>query len=214
LGIGTSTYVSHALGRDNRMEAARLTSQAHLLAFGLVTLLAITGLLTIGPLFTTMGATSKVLPMIRTYMTIWFIGLPFVILPMVGMNVLQATGDTKIPGTVLTLSVILNIILDPILIFGLGPLPHMGIAGAALATVIGRASSFFIVAAVRCSPYCAHGARSFTLGYRRQLPISYCRYQLASLPGLYPSSAPMRWPASERPAELSRSPWFSLWQPV
>jgi putative MATE family efflux protein len=148
LGIGTSTYVSHALGRDNRAEAARLASQAHLLAFALVTLLAITGLLTIGPLFTAMGATSKVLPMIRTYMTIWFIGLPFVILPMVGMNVLQATGDTKIPGTVLTLSVILNIILDPLLIFGLGPFPHMGIAGAALATVIGRASSFFIVGAV------------------------------------------------------------------
>lgn len=148
LGIGTSTYVSHALGRDNRMEAARLTSQAHLLAFGLVTLLAITGLLTIDPLFTAMGAAGEVLPMIRSYMTIWFIGLPFVILPMVGINVLQATGDTKTPGAVLTLSVVLNIILDPILIFGLGPIQGMGIAGAALATVLGRASSLIIIAAV------------------------------------------------------------------
>lgn len=148
LGIGTSTYVSQALGRDDREAAARLASQAHLLAFSLVSLLAITGLLTIDPLFGAMGATAKVLPMIRTYMTIWFIGLPFVILPMVGMNVLQATGDTKIPGMVLTLAVLLNIILDPILIFGLGPAPRMGIAGAALATVIGRASSFIIVAFV------------------------------------------------------------------
>ena len=88
------------------------------------------------------------LPLIRTYMTIWFSGLPFVILPMVGMNILQATGDTKIPGAVLTFSVLLNIALDPVLIFGLGPIPRMGIAGAALATVIARASSLCIVGAV------------------------------------------------------------------
>ncbi len=148
LGIGTSTYVSHALGQSDRREAGRLATQAHLLAFGIVTILAVAGLLSIGPLFSAMGATGKTLPLIRSYMTIWFIGLPFVILPMLGMNVLQATGDTKIPGTVLTLSVLLNIALDPVLIFGLGPIPHMGIAGAALATVIGRASSFFIVGSV------------------------------------------------------------------
>ncbi len=148
LGIGTSTYVSHALGRQHREEAARLATQAHLLAFGIVSLLALAGLLLLTPLFSAMGATETTMPLIRTYMTIWFIGLPFVILPMVGMNVLQATGDTKIPGFVLTMSVILNIILDPVLIFGVGPIPHMGIAGAALATVIGRASSFFIVGSV------------------------------------------------------------------
>ena len=148
LGIGTSTYVSHALGGNHREEAARLASQAHLLAFGIVTVLAVIGLSVIQPLFTAMGATGEVLPLIRNYMTIWFIGLPFVILPMVGMNVLQATGDTKVPGTVLTLSVFLNIALDPLLIFGLGPVPQLGIAGAALATVIGRASSFLIVGLV------------------------------------------------------------------
>jgi putative MATE family efflux protein len=148
LGIGTSTYVSHALGRGDRPEAARLASQAHILAFGIVLFLAVIGLLTIDQLFGAMGATTATLPLIREYMTIWFIGLPFVILPMVGMNVLQATGDTKIPGTVLTLSVLLNIALDPLLIFGLGPFPALGISGAAIATVVGRASSFLIVGAV------------------------------------------------------------------
>jgi putative MATE family efflux protein len=148
LGIGTSTYVSHALGANDRPEAGRLATQAHLLAFSIVLVLAVVGLFTIEPLFTAMGATPEVLPLVRDYMTIWFIGLPFVILPMVGMNVLQATGDTKIPGMVLTLSVMLNIALDPILIFGLGPIPSMGISGAAVATVIGRASSFAIVGTV------------------------------------------------------------------
>ncbi len=148
LGIGTSSYVSHALGRQDRPEAARVASLAHILAFVIVLILAIVGLLTIRPLFTSLGATSTTLPLIREYMSIWFVGLPFVILPMVGMNVLQATGDTKIPGTVLTLSVLLNVGLDPLLIFGIGPFPEMGIAGAAVATVVGRASSFVIVGAV------------------------------------------------------------------
>lgn len=148
LGIGTSTLVSQALGREEREEAKRISSRAHLLAFILVLLLSVAGLAVITPLFTAMGATAEVLPLIREYMTIWFVGLPFVILPMVGMNVLQATGDTKIPGMVLTLSVLLNIALDPLFIFGLGPVPAMGIGGAALATVLGRASSFVIIGAV------------------------------------------------------------------
>lgn len=148
LGVGASAHVSHALGRQDREGAQRLTSQAYLLAFSVVVALAIAGILAMDPLFSAMGATADVMPLIRTYMTIWFVGLPFVILPMVGMNVLQATGDTKVPGMVLTLSVVLNIGLDPLLIFGIGPFPNMGIAGAALATVISRASSFFIVATV------------------------------------------------------------------
>jgi putative MATE family efflux protein len=148
LGVGTASYVSHALGRQDIEEARVLTSRAYLLAFSMVVILSAIGLATIEPLFRAMGATNEVLPMIRTYMTIWFVGLPFVILPMIGMNVLQATGDTKIPGAVLTLSVALNIGLDPLLIFGIGPFPEMGIAGAALATVISRASSFVIVAYV------------------------------------------------------------------
>lgn len=148
LGIGTSTFVSQALGRGERREAGRIASRAHLLAFAMVLLLSVAGLLSVDPLFRTMGATEAVLPLVREYMTIWFVGLPLVILPMVGMNVLQATGDTKIPGLVLTLSVFLNIALDPLFIFGLGPIEGMGIGGAALATVIGRASSFLLVGAV------------------------------------------------------------------
>jgi putative MATE family efflux protein len=145
LGIGTSTYVSQALGRGDREEAARFATKAHILGFCVVVLLALAGLFTITPLFSAMGATPEILPLIRSYMVIWFSGLPFVILPMIGINVLQATGDTKVPGTVLTLSVLLNIALDPILIFGLGPVDGLGIAGAALATVISRASSFAVV---------------------------------------------------------------------
>lgn len=148
LGIGTTAHISRALGSGDRELAKRISSQAHLLAILVVVTLSVAGLLTIEPLFRALGADSQTLPLIRVYMTIWYSGLPFVIIPMIGMNVLQATGDTKIPGLVLTLSVVLNIGLDPLLIFGIGPFPEMGIAGAALATVISRASSFLIVGTV------------------------------------------------------------------
>jgi putative MATE family efflux protein len=148
LGIGTTAHVSRALGEGKRDFAKLISSQAHLLAFLVVVTIAGAGLLTIDPLFTALGADAETLPLIRTYMTIWYSGMPFVILPMIGMNVLQATGDTKTTGLVLTLSVFLNVILDPLLIFGIGPFPEMGIAGAALATVISRASSFIIIGTI------------------------------------------------------------------
>jgi putative MATE family efflux protein len=145
LGIGTSALASRLLGQADRTSAAQVATRSHLLAALIATALSVTGIFTIDALFTAMGATASTLPMIREYMMIWYVGLPFVILPMIGMNVLQATGDTRTPGLVLTLAVILNIVLDPLLIFGLGPFPRMGIGGAALATVIGRASSLIIV---------------------------------------------------------------------
>ena len=148
LGIGTSAHISRAFGSGDRPLARRISSQAHLLAFMIIVVLSGLGLATIEPFFSALGADPVTMPYIRSYMTIWYMGLPFVILPMIGMNVLQATGDTKTSGLVLTLSVLLNIGLDAVLIFGLGPFPQMGIAGAALATVISRASSFFIVGAV------------------------------------------------------------------
>lgn len=145
LGIGTSALVSRRIGAGDNRAAAVISSQAHLLVLLVTSVLAIAGLLTIGPLFRALGADSATLPLIRDYMRVWYTGLPFVLVPMVGMNVLQARGDTRVPGAALTGAVILNIVLDPILIFGWGPVPAMGIAGAAWATVIGRASSAIVI---------------------------------------------------------------------
>ena len=60
---------------------------------------------------------------------------------MVGNNIIRATGDMKTPGLIMVASAVFNMILDPFLIFGLGPYPAMGIAGGALATVIARTFS-------------------------------------------------------------------------
>jgi putative MATE family efflux protein len=62
---------------------------------------------------------------------------------MVGMSSMRATGDTRLPSKLMVVASILNMILDPILIFGVGPVPAMGLDGAAMAALLARASIFF-----------------------------------------------------------------------
>ncbi len=147
LGVGASANVSRALGAGDRAAAERLTLHAHLLGFALVIVIALVGLVTIEPFFTALGAQREIMGLIRDYMVVWYIGMPFVVLPMIGQNILQATGDSKTPSFVIVFAVTLNVILDPLLIFGLGPFPALGIQGAAIATVIARGSTAVIVLA-------------------------------------------------------------------
>jgi putative MATE family efflux protein len=140
IGIGASSSIAQSLGAGNRQKARRIVTDAHTLSIAFTLTLGVLGIITIEPFFTLLGAEPDVMPYIRTYMTIWYAGIPFVVLPMVGQNIIQAEGDTRIPGLLLASSVTLNIIMDPLLIFGYGPFPELGIAGAAYATVIARGS--------------------------------------------------------------------------
>jgi putative MATE family efflux protein len=72
-------------------------------------------------------------------MTLWYIGVIFVVIPMVGNAAIRATGDTKTPAAIMMVAAGVNIGLDPLLIFGIGIFPGLGLTGAALATVIARA---------------------------------------------------------------------------
>jgi putative MATE family efflux protein len=94
---------------------------------------------TVTPLFTALGAEPQLIALIAEYMEIWYLGVPFVVIPMVGNGAIRATGDTRTPATIMLLAMVINLVLDPLLIFGLGPIPAMGLRGAALATVISRA---------------------------------------------------------------------------
>ncbi|WP_281259619.1 MATE family efflux transporter [Alkalispirochaeta sphaeroplastigenens] len=145
LGVGASACVSRAAGAGDLSLARRLTYHAHLLALAVVVVLAGAGLLTIDPFFALLGAEEHLIGYIRDYISVWYLGMPFMMLPMVGQNILQALGDSKTPGAVIVFSVVLNIFLDPLLIFGVGPVPGLGIGGAAIATVISRGSTMVIV---------------------------------------------------------------------
>ena len=141
LGIGLSSTVSRTIGSGNNHKVQRLVADGIMLAVLIVIILVIIGISTIRPLFSMLGASDYTLDLIYDYMTIWYLGLPFVVIPMAGNNVIRATGDTLTPSMIMIVSFVVNIILDPLLIFGIGPFPYMGIAGAALATVIARCIS-------------------------------------------------------------------------
>lgn len=136
LGIGTSATIAKLLGSGESSTAHGAGTGALILSFVMASVLAIIGLATIEPIFKMLGATEAELPYIKDYMLVWYGAGVFLALPMVGNAVLRANGDTKTPSMIMALGGAINAILDPILIFGWGPIPAMGIQGAALATLI------------------------------------------------------------------------------
>ena len=142
LGAGTSSVVARAIGAHDHRRARRLSTDSLLLSFVVTAVVGLLGVLTITPLFRLLGAPEELMPLIRGFMTILYAGVPFVVVGMVGMASMRATGDTRLPSALMILASVLNVILDPILIFGVGPIPAMGLNGAALAALIARAAIF------------------------------------------------------------------------
>ncbi len=136
---GAASITSRALGARDRALACRTVSDGLILTLLGTTIVSLIGYFTITPIFSMLGATDHVLELVRDYMQVWYIGAVFAILPPVSDGCLRATGDMVRPVMVMISCAVLNTILDPILIFGWGPIPSIGIKGAALATVISRA---------------------------------------------------------------------------
>ncbi|MCP5358864.1 MAG: MATE family efflux transporter [Pseudomonadales bacterium] len=136
LGIGTSAVVAKYLGCDECEKAKQASTVTNYTSIALALALSLVAYLFMDPIFRLMGASEALLPQIRAYMSIW---LPTSAL-LVGMNsansVLRACGDTKTPSLLMAAAGLINAVLDPIFIFGLGPVPAMGIQGAALATLV------------------------------------------------------------------------------
>ncbi len=141
LGTGAASVISRAIGEGDLYKVKRLTTDSLILSLLVVGILVVLGLTTIDPIFTALGAKAEILPLIRQYMEIWYLGVIFIVVPMVGNSAIRAAGNTFIPSVVMTVAGIVNAVLDPMLIFGVGAIPAMGLQGAALATVIGRATT-------------------------------------------------------------------------
>lgn len=138
IGIGTTSIISKYIGAKNHKEVKIIATNSLLLGVVVTSIIIIVGLLTIKPLFSLLGAKGMVLDYIQEYMSIWYFGMIMVVIPMVGNNILRSLGDTKIPGLIMGISAMLNVLIDPLLIFGIGIFPELGIKGAAIATVISR----------------------------------------------------------------------------
>ena len=136
LGIGTSAIIGKLQGSKEITKSQHYATGSIMLSVLLVGTLAIIGLFTIEPVFELLNATENLMPYISDYMGLWYLSSIFLAMPMVGNSVLRACGDTRTPSIVMAAGGGLNALLDPIFIFGLGPVPAMGIKGAALATFI------------------------------------------------------------------------------
>ncbi|NET10060.1 MAG: MATE family efflux transporter [Merismopedia sp. SIO2A8] len=139
LGTGASSIIARAIGEGDRSRVQRFTTNSLTLALVTVGIFVTIGLLTIDPLFTVLGADEETLPLIREYMQIWYFGMICLVVPMVGNSAIRAAGNTLTPSIIMTLSAVINIILDPLLILGIGGFPRMELQGAAIATIGARA---------------------------------------------------------------------------
>lgn len=146
LSIGASTVIAQAIGAAEAREVRRLTTDALLLALVTVLCVAATGLIAMHPIFVALGASSETLPLIDSYMRPWFWGIGWIVVPMIGNGAIRATGDTRGPAVIMMVAGLINAGLDPVLIFGFGPVPAMGLRGAALATI----TSFVFATVVAC----------------------------------------------------------------
>lgn len=144
IGIGLSTHIGHLLGKGNTTDAATLTSHGLLLALLLVTLCALLGFHFMTPIFNLLHASPDLQPQIHQYMSVWFLAVPLLSISMAASSAIRTTGDTKTPAIIMTLSGLINGGLDPLLIFGIGPFPKLGIQGAAIASAMSWLVALFL----------------------------------------------------------------------
>jgi putative MATE family efflux protein len=138
-GIAMSSVLSRLIGSGDQDRVRRVATHGLMLVFGVGILIAALGIAFHDSVFKAMGADDKMLPMIRDYMIPWFAGSVFITLPLVGNAAIRATGDTRLPAMIMGIVALVNVILDPIFIFGWFGFPRMELFGAALATIIANA---------------------------------------------------------------------------
>ena len=139
LGAAASSCVARAIGRGDKLRAKRLISDCLLVATGISLLVTAAGLYFLEPLFLMLGASRELLPLISDYMVLWLWGTFAMVVPMVATSIMRAMGDASLVGKLMIAGAVVNIALDPILIFGLLGAPRLELQGAAWATLLSRA---------------------------------------------------------------------------
>jgi putative MATE family efflux protein len=151
LGVGGMAVVARRIGAKDPAAAEHAAWQTILLGVTMSLILSVTGLVLARPLLTLLGADGEVLPLGLAYMHIGFAGIFTLILVFAINAMLRGAGEAGIAMRVLFLVTAVTIVLEPILIRGWGPLPSLGVAGAALAFVLGYGAGLIMQLAILLS---------------------------------------------------------------
>lgn len=140
-GMGSGNYISRSLGDQNGAEAEKAAATAFFSVFFIGALMIVVGVPLMEPLVYILGATPTIAPYAMEYMRYILFAAPFMLCSYVMNNILRSQGIALYAMFGITAGGILNMVLDPIFIFKL----HMGIAGAAVATMVSQMVSFVIL---------------------------------------------------------------------
>ena len=144
VAVGLTAVAARRHGQRRPDEAARTVGDALLFALTLGIAVAFAGLVLLDGLFAIMHTPPDVTALGRRYLMAYLAGCPLIFGYFAVDAAFRAAGDTRTPFLLLAVSVVAALLLDPVLILGLGPAPALGIAGAAIATILTRGSAFVL----------------------------------------------------------------------
>ena len=141
VALAATILIGQYVGASNLRETKRVVGTSATFFAAISVAMAAAGLLLCRPLLLVMRTPPESLELAVAYMRVIFLALPFLYMYAFVMAVLRGAGDSKTPFLFMLLSVGIDIALNPVFIFGWGPIPRLGIAGSALATFVAQAVS-------------------------------------------------------------------------
>lgn len=138
LGMAATVLIAQAIGAGDVGRARRVMGTSASFFAALSLLVAVVGFCLARPLLVAMNTPAASLPLAEAYLRVIFLAMPAIYLFAFLSSALRGSGDARTPFIFLLLSVLLDVGLNPLLIFGAGPIPALGIAGAAWATLIAQ----------------------------------------------------------------------------
>jgi putative MATE family efflux protein len=158
--LAATILIGQYLGARRLHDAKRVVGTSATFAASLSIMMAVLGWFICEPLLRLMQTPPQALPLAVDYMRVIFMALPFMVLYIFATSALRGAGDARTPLYFLFLSVGLDIALNPVFIFGIGPIPRLGIAGSAVATLLAQAISLVTLIVYlygKKHPLCLHG---------------------------------------------------------
>ncbi|MER8748632.1 MATE family efflux transporter [Mesorhizobium sp. M1050] len=145
IGMAATILVAQSVGARDLPEARRIVGTSVTFFFLVSVVFAVCGWIWVDAILGALGTPADALPPARSYLRIIFVAVPMMNLLSFVMTVLRGAGDSRTPFFFMALAVVLDIILNPLLIRGIGPFPELGIAGSATSTLIGQTVSVIAI---------------------------------------------------------------------